>query len=116
MDCTIYRTIDVFAKKWTILILFELYKGKNHKLRYNELKDSLDKITSKMLSERLKELEYEGLLTRTVNNSVAPISCEYELTKAGLEFFEVISKIKDWSLKWKVENKMCNNSSCLGCK
>jgi len=116
MDCTIYKTIDLFAKRWTILILFELYKGKDHRKRYNELKNSLRGITSKMLSERLKELEMEGLLTRKVNEEVVPISCEYSLTRAGIEFFEVISKIKDWSLKWKSENKICHNANCLGCK
>lgn len=115
MECTIHKTIDIFAKKWTILILFELYKEKNHKLRYNNLKKRLDGITSKMLSERLNELEKEKLLQKKVNSSKVPISCEYILTPAGLDFFKVIARIKEWSLKWKINDLKCKNSNCKNC-
>ncbi|MEI7837348.1 MAG: winged helix-turn-helix transcriptional regulator, partial [Planctomycetota bacterium] len=70
---------------WMLLIILELYKGSNHTRRFSDLRDSLDGITPKVLSERLKELEDEGILTRNVDATAFPIRSEYTLTESGLE-------------------------------
>ena len=112
-DCTVYKTMDFVGKKWTLLILLELYK-KGWK-RYSELKKSVPEITPKILSSRLKELENEKLIVKEVDARKFPVKCEYSLTKSGEEFIVVIQQMKDWALKWKVKNKVCENGDCSKC-
>ncbi|MDP2750934.1 MAG: helix-turn-helix domain-containing protein [Nanoarchaeota archaeon] len=114
-SCTIYKTADFIGKRWTLIILLELSKGSGTK-RYNELKKAIPGITPKILSERLKELEHEGMIKKRIDSSKFPIKCEYTLTKSGKEFFKIIQDMKKWSLKWKFNNKLCANSSCENCK
>ncbi len=52
--CTVNQTVKYIAKKWTLLILLELYKGKDHRRRFSELKECLNGITQKVLSAQLK--------------------------------------------------------------
>ena len=113
--CTIYRTIDFISKKWTLLILLELYKTQGTK-RYSELKHSLLDITPKMLSSRLRELENQGLITKNIVTNVFPIKCEYTLTDSGKDFIRIIKDIKKWSLYWKHKNKECAQQDCKQCE
>jgi DNA-binding HxlR family transcriptional regulator len=113
--CTIYRTIDFISKKWTLLILLELYKTQGTK-RYSELKHSLLDITPKILSSRLRELEHQGLITKTINTDGFPIKCEYTLTESGKDFIRIIKDIKKWSLQWKHKNKDCLRQDCKQCE
>ena len=115
-SCTIYQTADFIGKKWTLLILLELYKNKIVPKRYSELKRSLHSITPKILSTRLKELEKVSLIKNKVDTSVIPIKSEYSLTESGEDFIKIIKDIKKWALKWKIENKICANSDCKNCK
>jgi DNA-binding HxlR family transcriptional regulator len=112
--CTIYRTIDFISKKWTLLILLELYKTQGTK-RYSELKNSLLDITPKILSSRLRELEQQGLITKTIDTSGFPVKCKYTLTESGKEFIRIIKDIKKWSLQWKTKNKECEQQDCKHC-
>ena len=112
-DCTIYRTADFIGKRWTLLILLELYKSNT--IRYSRLKKSLPGVTSKMLSARLKELEKERLVNKKIDANEFPIKCEYSLTKSGNEFIKVIQDMKKWALKWKIKNKVCNETDCKNC-
>ncbi len=113
--CTIYRTIDFISKKWTLLILLELYKAQGKK-RYSELKQSLLDITPKILSTRLRELEKQGLITKDIDTSVFPVKCEYALTNSGRDFIHIIKDIKKWSLQWKYHNKDCEQQDCKYCE
>ena len=115
-ECTIYRTVDFVSKRWTLLILLELYKGKNKWKRYSHIKRNLTGITAKILSLRLKELEKEGLITKKVNSKNYPIKCEYALTKRGEAFIVIIKDIKKWALKWKFKNDFCNKTECKECE
>ena len=113
--CTIYRTIDFISKKWTLLILLELYKTQGKK-RYSELKNSLLDITPKILSARLRELEKQELITKYIDTKVFPIKCEYTLTESGKDFIRIIKDIKKWSLQWKKKNKECEQQDCTQCE
>jgi len=108
--------MDYLAKKWTILILFELWKGEQEWKRFSELRDSMIDITPKMLSERLKDLEGEGLVSKRVDASAFPIKSEYRLTEAGEELVEATRQIKQWALKWKISNETCLLQNCRNCK
>lgn len=114
-NCTVYKTMDFIAKKWTLLILLELYKGAEGKKRYSEIKNSLPDITPKVLSLRLKELEQQGLLIKHIDTTSFPVKSEYELTKSGLDFIGIIKDIKGWALRWKIHNKVCEQLDCKEC-
>jgi len=101
--CTVNMTVKYLTKKWTLLIILELYKGPQHTRRFSELKDSLGDITQKILSERLRELETEGIVTKRVDATSFPVKSEYTLTSSGLELVDVIRGIKMWALKWKID-------------
>jgi DNA-binding HxlR family transcriptional regulator len=113
--CTINMTVKYLTKKWTLLIILELYKGPGHTRRFSALKDSLNDITQKILSERLRELEAEGIITRKVDASTFPVRSEYTLTPSGLELVDVIRGIKHWALKWKIDNIPCGKQDCSVC-
>lgn len=113
--CTIYRTADFLGKRWTIPILLELSKGNNKWKRYSMLKNALPEITPKVLSLRLKELEKEGMVSRRVDASTAPIKSEYSLTAGGEDFILIIKGMKQWALKWKFKNKACSGTDCENC-
>jgi len=114
-NCAVYSVSNLIGKRWTILIVLELYKGTNKWKRFNQLKVKLPQITSKMLSARLKEFEKEGMLQKRVDSSVIPVKSEYSLTKRGEEFMEIIKHIKTWSLEY-VENKSCKSKNCKNCE
>ena len=114
-SCTINLTVRYLTKKWTLLIILELYKGEGHTRRFSELMDALDGITQKILSERLKELEGEGIVTRHVDAATFPVKSEYTLTTSGLELVDVIRGIKMWALKWKIDNIPCGKQDCSVC-
>jgi DNA-binding HxlR family transcriptional regulator len=114
-NCTVYQTLDFVSKKWTLLILLELYKGSIEKKRYSEIKNKMEKITPKVLSARLKELEKEGLITRNVDASQFPVKTEYALTKSGKDFIPIIGQIKTWALKWKPHQEICESVDCKNC-
>lgn len=113
--CTVNLTVRYLTKKWMLLIILELYKGEGHTRRFSELRDSLGGITPKVLSERLKELEDEGILTRHLDTTAFPVKAEYTLTVSGLEIVEVIRGIKRWALKWKIDNIPCGEQDCRVC-
>ena len=114
-ECTIYRTADFIGKRWTLPILLELHKGGGWK-RYTLLKSRLGGITPKMLSERLKELEREGMVSKKTDAKNFPVKCEYSLTGSGKDFIGVIKEIKRWSLRWKFRNQKCKGTDCIHCE
>ena len=114
-SCTVNQTVRYLTKKWTLLIILELYKGDGYTRRFSDLKDSLAGITPKILSERLKELEGEGLISRRVDATSFPVRSEYTLTESGLEIIGIIRDIKRWALKWKVKNIACGDQDCKVC-
>jgi DNA-binding HxlR family transcriptional regulator len=114
-SCTVNQTVRYLTKKWTLLIILELYKGDHHTRRFSELKDALGEITQKILSERLKELEEEGIVLKAVDATSFPVKSEYTLTESGLEIVNVIRGIKMWALKWKIDNIPCGEQDCRVC-
>jgi DNA-binding HxlR family transcriptional regulator len=114
-NCAVFAASNLIGKRWTILILLELYKGEDKWKRYNMVKSKLPGLTPKMLSARLKELEKAGIIAKRVDSTVIPIKSEYSLTKHGEEFIDVIKHLKIWSLK-SLDNKSgCKNRECKSC-
>ncbi|MBS3075367.1 helix-turn-helix transcriptional regulator [Candidatus Pacearchaeota archaeon] len=115
-NCSIRKVANFLGKRWTLLILLELYKGKSKWKRFSQVKKSLNNITPKILSARLKELEREKLIEKRVNVERFPIKSEYKLTEAGKDFINIIKNIKKWSLKWKEKNEKCDERDCKDCE
>ncbi|MDK2917132.1 MAG: hypothetical protein PWR25_1689 [Euryarchaeota archaeon] len=113
--CTVNQTVKYLGKKWMLLIILELYKGEGYTRRFTEVKERLPGITAKVLSARLKELEEEGLVEKHVEAGTVPVRSEYTLTASGLGLVEVIKDIKQWALRWKIENRACGAQDCHDC-
>ena len=113
-SCAVYSATNLVGKRWTLVILLELYKGHAKWKRYHELMEKLPLLTPKILSTRLKELAKEGLIIKRVDSTVVPIKSEYSLTKRGDEFIEIIKQIKNWTTRWG-EFKRCKASDCKTC-
>ncbi|MFC1750053.1 winged helix-turn-helix transcriptional regulator [Pseudomonadota bacterium] len=115
-NCTVFRTLELVGKKWTLLIVLELYKAGQNGLRYNELKNSLPGATSRILSARLKEMQAKQLIKRKVLSKKIPVKSFYYLTDSGLALVEIIKDLKKWALKWKIHNKECEKKDCKDCE
>lgn len=95
--CTrFHRASELIGRRWTGAIIFLLLK---QTCRFATLRDAIPDITDRMLSERLQELEDEGLVERTVIPET-PVRVEYSLTRKGKALAEPIGAIADWAEKY----------------
>lgn len=90
------QAMELLGKRWTGLIVKLLMDGP---LRFHELAERLEVVSDRMLSERLKELEAEGVIDRRVFAEV-PVRVEYSLTGKGRALAPVIESIESWSSRW----------------
>lgn len=88
--------ISIIDGKWKMHILFWLWKLEI--MRYSEIKKSLGNVTHKMLSNKLKELESDGLIIRKAYPQVPP-KVEYSLSEKGLSLMPVLQSICNWGHK-----------------
>ena len=89
------KGMGLLSKRWTGLIINQLLSGPQ---RFCEIEASLP-ISGRLLSERLKDLEREGIANRVVYPET-PVRVEYSLTEKGFALEPVIKGIQDWSQKW----------------
>lgn len=92
--CPVAKAAEIFAQRWTPLIIRELLLG-NH--RFNELAHGLPKIPHSVLSQRLRSLERQGVLERRWDKKGR---LEYWLTPAGDELFDIVWKLGEWGQRW----------------
>lgn len=91
--CLIERGMRVLGGKWKASILWHLKDGP---VRFNELSRMLGGASKKMVDQRLKELEAQGLVTREVISD-RPIAVAYEITDFGRTALDILEKLKDWT-------------------
>jgi DNA-binding HxlR family transcriptional regulator len=93
--CPVAKAAEIFAERWTPLILRELLCGSH---RFNQLEHGLPRISRTLLTQRLRALEEAGIVERrfTANRRGA----EYHLTSAGKELYDVIIRLGEWSHRW----------------
>jgi len=87
---------EVLESRWTLLIVRELCLGSKH---FNDIRKGVPKISPTLLSKRLKELEWHGILKR-VESPKGHRKSMYVLTQAGSELFDVINAIGSWGKRW----------------
>jgi DNA-binding HxlR family transcriptional regulator len=91
-----HRASELIGRRWTGAIIFVLLGSR---CRFAVLRDAIPDITDRMLTERLQELEQEGIVERTVI-PVTPVRVEYALTKKGHALGAAIDAIAEWAHKW----------------
>lgn len=87
-------TMNVISGKWKLPIIASLLRGKN---RFKDLQDNIKKITPRMLSKELKELEMNSIVVRKVYDQT-PVLIEYQLTESGKSMVNLIDTMIDWGL------------------
>ncbi|WP_299290031.1 helix-turn-helix domain-containing protein [uncultured Mucilaginibacter sp.] len=92
-------TLNVVHGKWKLPIIAALLRGQN---RFKDLLENIEKITPRMLSKELKELEINGIVERQVYNRV-PVLIEYRLTASGKNITGVIDSMIDWGMQHRTE-------------
>ncbi|MHA6531951.1 winged helix-turn-helix transcriptional regulator [Paenibacillus sp. HW567] len=90
------KAVDVLSKRWVALIVFVLMNGPR---RFGEIESCLSNLSGKVLSDRLKEMENEGIIQRTVYPEI-PVRIEYSLTSKGNALAPILGEISNWSTDW----------------
>jgi DNA-binding HxlR family transcriptional regulator len=91
--CPSRQLLDVLTDKWVTLVMVALRNGPR---RYSQVARAVAGVSQKMLTQTLRNLERNGLLTRTVEPTV-PVTVTYELTDLGRSLLELVAGIKDWA-------------------
>ncbi|HVR38210.1 MAG TPA: helix-turn-helix domain-containing protein [Thermoanaerobaculia bacterium] len=91
-----HEAIELIGRRWTGAIIYMLLKSR---CRFAALRDAIPEITDRMLSERLQELEQQGIVARTVIPET-PVRVEYSLTKKGRALAAVVDSVGEWAHKW----------------
>jgi len=92
-ECPSRQVLDALSDKWVTLVLTALAEAPR---RYSELSRTIAGVSQKMLTQTLRLLERDGLVTRTITASV-PVRVDYQLTPLGRTLLPVVRAIKDWS-------------------
>jgi DNA-binding HxlR family transcriptional regulator len=94
-DCAPRRVLELFATKWTSMILHTLHARHQGEARTGVLQRSLPGISKKMLTQTLREMEGSGLVTRHVQGTIPP-AVEYRLTALGRRFVQPVELLYAW--------------------
>lgn len=95
-DCGIEKTMKIIGRKWTVLILRDIF---NDKKRFGELLSSLEGISPKTLSLRLKDLEKNKLISKKIYKEI-PLHVEYSLTEKGKSLSKILKDLRLWGEKY----------------
>lgn len=91
-----HRAVELIGRRWTGAIVRTLLPGPR---RFNELLNAIPGLSDRLLTERLRELEAEGLVRREVRPE-SPIRVIYELTPCGAELGPALDEIGRWAARW----------------
>ena len=97
--CPVATTVQLIGSKWKLLILRNLLA---RPWRFNELKKNLEGISQKVLTDSLRSLEEDGIVTRTVYPEVPP-RVEYSLSELGNSMRPIISAMEQWGLGYQAK-------------
>lgn len=93
VSCPVEATLKVIGGRWKVLVLYHLLGGTR---RFNELQRLLREVSARTLTKQLRELERDGVVTRTVYAQVPP-RVEYSLTKVGESLTPVLKEMEKWA-------------------
>lgn len=93
--CAVEAALDVIGDKWKGVLLFHLLGGTK---RFNELRRLIPSVTQRMITLQLRELEKDGIITRTVYPEIPP-KVEYSLTELGQNLEPILFLLREWGAK-----------------
>ena len=93
-----HAAVELIGRRWTGAVIQLLLAGR---MRYAELRGAIPDISDRMLSERLRELETEGIIARRVIPET-PVRVEYELTEKGRALERALAEIGKWAERWGI--------------
>jgi DNA-binding HxlR family transcriptional regulator len=96
-DCPVATTVSLIGSKWKLLIIRNLLQ---RPWRFNELKKNLEGISQKVLTDSLRSMEEDGLITRTVYPEVPP-RVEYALSDLGQSLKPILDSMVEWGTNYK---------------
>lgn len=96
-DCPVATTVSLIGSKWKLLIIRNLLV---RPWRFNELQKNLEGISQKVLTDSLRSMESDGIITRTVYPEVPP-RVEYALSELGESMRPIIKSMEEWGLEYK---------------
>ncbi len=96
-ECPVATTVLMIGSKWKLLIMRNLLA---RPWRFNELQKSIDGISQKALTEALRSMEADGIVSRTVYPEVPP-RVEYALTELGESMRPIIKSMENWGMAYK---------------
>ena len=94
--CPILYAMEIIGQKWKLPILWYIADAENQTLRYRELEKKVVGITATMLTKCLRELERDGLVSRTQYNTIPP-TVEYTLTERGKSLIPALESVYQWA-------------------
>jgi DNA-binding HxlR family transcriptional regulator len=90
------KAAELVGKRWVPQVVHAMRQGPR---RFSDLREGISSISDNVLSQRLKELELEGIVTRTVTPST-PVCITYGLTDRGEDLAGVMSELQSWAERW----------------
>ena len=96
-ECPVATTVALIGSKWKLLIIRNLLQ---RPWRFNELKKNLEGISQKVLTDSLRSMEEDGLITRTVYPEVPP-RVEYALSELGQSLKPILDSMVEWGTMYK---------------
>ncbi len=96
-ECPVATTVSLIGSKWKLLIIRNLLA---RPWRFNELQKNLEGISQKVLTDSLRSMEADGIITRTVFPEVPP-RVEYALSELGESMRPIIKSMEEWGLEYK---------------
>lgn len=99
-ECPVATTVQLIGSKWKLLILRNLMA---RPWRFNELHKSLEGVSQKVLTDSLRSLEADGLITRTAYPEVPP-RVEYALSETGESLRPLLMQMQEWGAKYKQQH------------
>ncbi len=96
-DCPVATTVSLIGSKWKLLIMRNLLA---RPWRFNELQKNLEGISQKVLTDSLRSMESDGIITRTVYPEVPP-RVEYALSEVGESMRPIIKSMEEWGTEYK---------------
>lgn len=102
-ECPVATTVQLIGNKWKLLIIRNLLA---RPWRFNELQKNLEGISQKVLTDSLRSMEADGIITRTVYAEVPP-RVEYALSDLGRSLEPILDAMKAWGENYKTLNRKC---------
>lgn len=96
-ECPVATTVSIISSKWKLLIIRNLLE---RPWRFNELKKDLEGISQKVLTDSLRTMEEDGIITKTVYPEVPP-HVEYALSELGESMRPILDAMKEWGTEYK---------------